>query len=418
MDINKKILLISSWAPPMIGGPQNLYNIFSNFNNNSYSILSSLINIKQSQKNGVSGSSLGGEYYFYDDNALQWQDSIEQNNKINRYKIIIFTISNFPIIGKYLKIFLGLCFIIFKFTKKALWIVKNKNIDILIGVSDEGQALLTTFLIHKITKKPYFIYFFDIYRENLLSWPFKFIARIIEKPLIKNAAMIILTNEGTEKYFKKLYDSKIKTIVIHNSIIAEAYENIQTPYQPCPPYQIVFTGNLNWPQERSVRNLITAVSEINDIDVKLLLYVPSPPQDLVETYKNHPKIKFDVAPQSEMPRIQSGADILFLPFAWRTPSPQIIATASPGKLTDYLASGRPILIHAPPYAYVSQYAKEYGFAHIVDEESIPLLQDGIRKLLQDHDYSRKLIKNARELFLKNHDAVKNAELLKKIINEL
>ena len=85
---------------------------------------------------------------------------------------------------------------------------------------------------------------------------------------------------------------------------------------------------------------------------------------------------------------------------------------------DYLASGRPILIHAPPYAYVSQYAKEYGFAHIVDEESIPLLQDGIRKLLQDHDYSRKLIKNARELFLKNHDAVKNAELLKKIINKL
>ena len=199
---------------------------------------------------------------------------------------------------------------------------------------------------------------------------------------------------------------------------SEGVEVVQMSYNPKSPYTIVFTGHIYWPQERSVRNLITAVSEINDIDVKLLLYVPSPPQDLVETYKNHPKIKFDVAPQSEMPRIQSGADILFLPFAWRTPSPQIIATASPGKLTDYLASGRPILIHAPPYAYVSQYAKEYGFAHIVDKESIPLLQDGIRKLLQDHDYSRKLIKNARELFLKNHDAVKNAELLKKIINEL
>ena len=423
--LSKKILVLSSWAPPMIGGPQNLYNIFSNIDPESYFILTSLINIKNSQKDSVSGTPLRGKYYFYDEDVSQEQNTekprdqaIRARNNIDWRRSLIFIIINFPLIGKYLGDFLGVCLAVLHFTKKALRIIKDERINLLIGISDTGQALLSTFLAHQISKKPYALYFFDIYKENLLQWPFKLIAKILEKTLIKNATMIILTNEGTEKYYKKLYGSNIKTVVVHNSVFAKAYENTQTLYQPRPPYQIVFTGNLYWPQEESVRNLIKAVSEINDIDVRLLLYVPKPPQDLVGVHKNHPKIKFDVAPQSEMPTIQSKADILFLPFAWHTPSPQIISTASPGKLTDYLAAGRPILIHAPPYAYVSQYARQHNFAHVVDEENIELLKDGIKKLLTDITYSRQLIANARKIFLVNHDAQPNAEKLTNIINAL
>lgn len=422
---NKKILILSSWAPPMIGGPQNLYNIFSNINPDFYFILTSFINNKKNQQNSVSGTPLKGKYCFYDEDVYleqgaknQESGSVRTKNIINLRKSLIFIIKKFPLIGKYLGDFMGVCFAVLRFIKKALQIIKDERINLLIGISDEGVALLSTFLIHQISKKPYALYFFDIYKGNFLKWPFGIIAKILEKSLIKNATLVIVTNEGTEKYYKKLYGDEINTTVIHNSVFAESYKKTQTTYQPRPPYQIVFTGNLYWPQERSVRNLITAVSGMKDINIRLLLYVPKPPQDLIDAYKNDPKIKFDVAPQSEMPQIQSEADILFLPFAWNTPSPQIIATASPGKLTDYLASGRPILIHAPPYAYVCKYARQHNFAHIIDEENIALLQDGIKKLVLDPEYSRKLISNAQKIFHQNHDAIKNAELLKKIINEL
>jgi len=402
--LNKKILIVSSWAPPAIGGPQSLYNLFSNIDKNSYAILTNSVNISEKAKQ--TGSYLSCLYFFYDKQKTPlW---FVPNSKA-------------PILIKIAKkITLGVftLYRIMQMIRIGLRVIHDQKIDRLMGISDVGPSLILTFILSKFSRKPYTLYLYDLYKGNNLPRPWKLISNFFEPILFRGAKTVVVTNEGTRQYYQSIYSDLIKFDVIHNSVFAENYENVQMSYNPKSPYTIVFTGHIYWPQERSVRNLITAVSEINDIDVKLLLYVPSPPQDLVETYKNHPKIKFDVAPQSEMPRIQSGADILFLPFAWRTPSPQIIATASPGKLTDYLASGRPILIHAPPYAYVSQYAKEYGFAHIVDKESIPLLQDGIRKLLQDHDYSRKLIKNARELFLKNHDAVKNAELLKKIINEL
>jgi len=59
-----------------------------------------------------------------------------------------------------------------------------------------------------------------------------------------------------------------------------------------------------------------------------------------------------------MSEIQTQADILFLPLSWHTKSQKIIDTATPGKLTDYLISNRPILIYAPASTFLAQYAKK------------------------------------------------------------
>jgi len=49
----KKVLIISSWAPPAIGGPQNLYNLLRDFPEDSYCLLTSFYNIdNQSAKIG------------------------------------------------------------------------------------------------------------------------------------------------------------------------------------------------------------------------------------------------------------------------------------------------------------------------------------------------------------------------------
>jgi len=61
-------------------------------------------------------------------------------------------------------------------------------------------------------------------------------------------------------------------------------------------------------------------------------------------------------------------DCLFLPLSWHTKSQAIIDTATPGKMTDYLISGSPILIHAPASTFLVKYARENNFAEIVDTE--------------------------------------------------
>src|SRR3989344_2300168 len=60
----KKILIISSYAPPSIGGPQMLYNLLVGYPKDLYYILTSFYNIDNFSLQ--KGTWLKGKYIFYD----------------------------------------------------------------------------------------------------------------------------------------------------------------------------------------------------------------------------------------------------------------------------------------------------------------------------------------------------------------
>jgi glycosyltransferase involved in cell wall biosynthesis len=401
MALNKRVLLVSTWAPPTLGGPQSLYNIFSKIDERNYAILTSAVNERQTTR--YAGVRLPCRYYFYDDgegfppNPPGTPLLIKGIRKFRKGMLLVKRLAGI--------------------IRRGLRIIQDDHVDLLLGISDPGRALILTYVLSRLSGKPYALYLFDLYRGNDFPQPWGFISHLVEPLLFKHARRIIVTNERTKQYYMERYGRDIYDVV-YNSVPSETYEAVRTDYHPKPPYTIVFTGHIYWPQERSVRNLLRAVSTMNDLSLRCLIYSPNPPKDLVKEYANHPGIVFDVASQAEMPAVQSRADVLFLPFSWGTKSPHIISTASPGKLTDYLIAGRPILIHAPPYAFVSQYAREHRFGHVVDEESIPALQSGIRKLVQDHAYARELIDNARRVFYAHHDAGSNAMKMRDVLNAL
>jgi glycosyltransferase involved in cell wall biosynthesis len=410
LNLNNNILVISSWAPPR-SGTQFLYNLLINFDENKYKIFTSSINFK---KEFNYGSKLPCEYILYDNENPLDQDYAaeilagEKGTPIARLIVLI-------------KILKKIILII----KKGVKIIKDKNIDVILGISDIELNLFYGFILSKLKRKPYIVFLFDIYKGNYFIFRGKYRSKIMEKivgfiePIIlKSAKRIIVTNEETKRYYLDRYGDKLKVEIVHNSNFTEPYDKLNVEHNSGPSYEIVFTGNIYWPQERSLINMFNAVEQIDDLDIKFFVYSPNVPDDFIKKYKKSRKIIFFSSHQSEMPKIQNRADILFLPLSWNTPAPDIIKTATPGKLTDYLISGRPILIHAPRYAYVCEYAKENNFAHVVDEENIEILKNGIRKILTDADYSRNLIYNARKVFFKNHEAVENAKLLLRILNEV
>lgn len=300
-------------------------------------------------------------------------------------------------------------------------IVKHKGIEMLVGFSDYGPATISTYYIHQKTHVPYCLYLFDIYKGNLFPLTGKVLAYWFEPRLFKNADKIIVTNKGTKEFYRQRYGDKIadKIVVIYNSTLPDPYLPLLTPYQPKPPYTILFTGNIYWPQISSLKNLIKALDQLPDLDIQLKLYAPNPPEYLKSIGIDSPKIQLSVAPNSEMPKIQSQADILFLPLAWNTQSPDIINTATPGKLTEYLIAGRPILIHAPSESYLVKYAKENQFAVVIDEENIIALSTAIRQLLTEPNLAQQLIDNAKQTFFAHHDLQKNTAIFKQLfVNDL
>jgi glycosyltransferase involved in cell wall biosynthesis len=417
-SLPKKTLVVSSWAPPMIGGPQSLYNLFSQFSPESYCILTSS-NVVQGK---IQGTPLPCRYFFYDRGyAVDSHDLGVSIGRTSHFRDIgwpIFRGAVPRIVGLIISV-LSLVYTIVRMTKAGIHLVYQEGVRCLVGISDQtGAALISTYIISVLTRTPYVLYLFDLYKENELRFLHKFVARLVEKRLFTRASVIVVTNEGTLRFYRSRYKSTIRFEVVHNSVFPSAYESERTAHNPTKPYKIVYTGMVYWPQERSLMNLFRTMDELREFSVRLDLYVPNATLSLERSLEKRSNIRLMSASQSEMPSVQCKATVLFLPLSWQTRAPDIVATATPGKLIDYLASGRPILIHAPPYSYISQYARENSFALVVDVEDTQVLREALLRLLQDVRYSKKLVRNALRTLRKNHDATRNALRLAEILSSV
>lgn len=416
----KKILIISSYAPPSLGGPQSLYNLLKDFPPDSYYILTSFYNIDN--LSAKKGTWLEGEYIFYDNPKIK-KEMLKSEKVISEKKgrslifylkhlvkrsTIIRNVLGIPIIFSQIKMIIDA-------GKKA---IEEKKPEILLAFSDYGPAMISSYFLHKKTKKPFVVFFFDLYKGNYFPFPGGILASIFEPKIIRSAEKIIVTNEGTKEFYIKRYGSNIssKITVIHNSTFAEPYLKFHSPFDPKPPYTILYTGRIYWPQIRSIKNLIKAIEAIKEMDIVFKIYCPNPPDYLKKLgIRESKKVKIlKPLPPEEIPKVQTKADILFLPLSWQTKSPDIINTATPGKLAEYLISGRPILIHAPPSSFLTKYAKEKNFGLVVDEENIEKLIKGIKKILTNKNFSEKIIENAKRTFFENHDIQTNSKKFKSI----
>ena len=414
-----KTLIISSWAPPMVGGPQNLYNLFSCMPKEKYDIVTSYHATHGEQSGMTKGTTLPCTYFYFDNVGPLHSLKLEATKvaptpsfKTQIYK----TISIIPLLGGLMTRSAAYYVGVRQFTSAAIAAARTSNATHLLGISDMGPALLTTYLAHRKTRLPYTIYLFDLYRGNLLPQPYKLIANIMERRILCSAKNVILTNEETEAYYKRRYGGAIRTSVIHNSNFPENFPSHEIDTHQKAPFTITFTGNIYWAQEQAVLNLVQAMDFLKDIPILLKLYCPKPSEKILRAVTNKKNIWLGAALQAQMPKIQSDATLLYLPLAWNTKAPDIIATATPGKFTDYLAAGRPILIHAPDYAYVSKYARKYELGLVVDQNDPKALSEAIRKFLSNPVDGARYVKNALRIFHKNHDARKNAKKLTEIFS--
>lgn len=414
-----KILVVTKWAPPMIGGPKSLYNLLSLFPPGSLSVLTSADAIDP--LSAGTGKWLPSRYRFFDrDAAADFQGDGDPHgtapggfspsgrpDPVRRFRFL----------GRNAVELLYLVRNVARIVRSARRAIREDGTTLLLGISDDGPALIGTWLAHRRSGLPYALYLFDLYRGNDLSVALRLVARLAEPRLLREAAVVVTTNEATEGLLRRRYGDTFRSEVIPNSAFLEDFERSRRPGPPGPPHTIVFTGNVYWAQEHAVLNLVRAMDLLRDRPVRLLLYVPSPTAKIREAASGRPNVELTRAPQSEVAKVQCDATLLFLPLSWGTKAPEIIATATPGKLTDYLASGRPMLVHAPAESCVARFTREHGTGIVVDRDDVPALAGAIRDFLADPSAADRYVGNALRLFGERHDARKNSRRLRELLRE-
>ncbi len=381
-----KILFISHCVPPIPFGPSALFlRLFKYFPGDSYVVLTSRYE-KKIDTMGL-GDKLQCKYYYAGQTIL---GDYTRWSSIREWLDVIAMVV------------------------KGLAIIRKEKITDLMVHPISGNFLLASYILHRITRIPLYIYALDLYTAAQTYRIRKLMSVPIEKAVMKVAKKVFVMSEALRDFYGNKYD--FEPVLLPHPIELKSYNTqiVKNMKKARSGRKVIaFTGMIYEAQLDALQNFAGAVNGMSEVEFHIYSHrVTSKLISLGLSGNNI--IHHGYVEQSKIADIQRDADILFLPMAFNSPYPDIIKTASPAKLPEYLASGTPILVHAPEYAYISWYARKYGWGLVVDKPNLELLREAVEVLLRDDFLKEKLVQNAFNT-VKMHDEVSVSNTLQKCL---
>lgn len=298
-------------------------------------------------------------------------------------------------------------------------IIRKEQCDAIIACTGDLFDPPAALIASRELGIPFIFYAFDYYSQG--SDPLlRSFATGYERDLVQAAAAVIVPNEYMSDEYLKRYG--ITATILHNPFDIEDYEKqAGNPNNAVKPIEksIVYTGAIYDAHYDAFRNLIAAIKLLETTPIKIHLYTPQSQHHLIGNKITGPKVVVHKAlPVSSMPAIQRNADILFLPLAFGSGYPDIIRTSAPGKIGEYLASGSPVLVHAPKDSFVSWYFKKYNCGLVVDENSPKQLSQAIQRLITDEKFCQEITQNAYIVAKTNFDILVIQKKFQDVLNAL
>ena len=275
-------------------------------------------------------------------------------------------------------------------------ILRREKCDAVV-VCTGGHEILdlpAAFLASRLTRTRFYAYLLDQYGHMVVHLLGKHIFARLEPMLLKRATAVIAPNEFLRDEVRRRY--RVEAVVIHNPCDLAEYDGPANAEMPRDDdeIRIVYTGAVGPLQFEPFRTLLAAMARFDRRKIRLHLYTAQSPARLESEGIRGPVVIHPPESLSAMPAIQQGADVLFLPLALQSAYPDIVRTAAPGKIGEYLAACRPILVHAPPESFLASYFRDHRCGIVVDRADPAELAAALESVLSDPAVSARLTARA------------------------
>ncbi|MCA1635183.1 MAG: glycosyltransferase [Acidobacteria bacterium] len=256
------------------------------------------------------------------------------------------------------------------------------------------------YLASRLVGATFYPYLLDQYFHMVSYVLGKHFLQRVEPLLMKGAEAVIAPNEFLRDELRRRF--KIEAVVIHNmcdlSVYDEPLDSAAAASEgETGEVRIVYTGGIGPLHYDAMRNMLAAIEALGREDVRLHLYTAQPREGIEgEGIRGRALVYHEHEPVNAMPSVQRGADVLFLPLAFDSPHPDIVRTAAPGKMGEFLAARRPILVHAPPDSFIAWYFRQHECGLVVDQNDPAQLARALDTILNDAVLREKLAARARE----------------------
>jgi glycosyltransferase involved in cell wall biosynthesis len=280
-------------------------------------------------------------------------------------------------------------------TGNILKIVRREPANAIIACSGDLADIPAAFLASRMAHIQFFAYIFDDY---VFQWTgyYRLFAKLVAPFIFKHSAGIIGPNEFICEEYRQRFG--VSPTLVRNPCDQNELEKEPNPQWPSESgkIKIIYTGAVYHANYDCFRNLICVLGILKKHPLELHIYTAQTREQL-ETQGIQSKQVFihSHVPFSDILEQQRKADILFLPLAFKSPIPEVIRTSAPGKMGEYLASGRPVLAHVPTDSFVAYYFKKHRCGLIADQNDSHRLAAEIEKLITNPEIRREMIQSAQ-----------------------
>lgn len=262
-------------------------------------------------------------------------------------------------------------------------IVRKEGCEMLMACTGDLYDIPAAYLASRWCGIPFVPYIFDDYAYQWIGFN-RELAKRFERIIMRGARAVIVPNEFMQQEYVRRHG--VSSTIVRNPCHLPDLSGLDeaASHDARREISVVYTGAIYHAHYDAFRNIVTALAMLGRLDVKLHLYTAQPEDELKAQGICGPLVELHPhVPQESVPAILRDADILFLPLAFETTISEVIRTSAPGKLGEYLAAGRLILVHAPQDSFVSWYVRTHQCGIVVDKNDPTELVKELAGVLAD-----------------------------------
>jgi glycosyltransferase involved in cell wall biosynthesis len=293
---------------------------------------------------------------------------------------------------------------------RGVQLMRKEKIEAIFTVP-WSQFTIAAYFIHRITHLPIYMYIMDDPEgARRADGSQALLYRTLMPRLVRACKRVWGVSHGMCEYFEKNYGVKCVCLLPPLDLDTFQRKSAESKVSADGTLHVVFTGSIYSAQVDSVRRLVRVVDHYSgrngdsDAKMRLTLYTDAPVKALERLGVMGKNVRRDEVKHEDIANVLARADVAFLPLSFESNMRHIVETSFPSKIAEYLASGVPILVHAPSYSAAARYCVAHACGLVVDEPSEASLQDALLRLSTDAALRTKLSAGAIDTAVRNHDA--------------
>ena len=280
--------------------------------------------------------------------------------------------------------------------------IEREKCDYVLGVYPDEYYCYAACLAAKQAGVRFSTYFHNTYIDNEAIDATR--GNKIQPVLLESSEFVFVISDGLKRFYQRQYGLDNVITLVHTFEDLPAAEQPRESLSEKDSVSLVLIGNFNQSNIEATRRLVDAVSQSDRYRIYMYTHVPIALLKMrgIDTsriqhmgYIDDANLivelrKYDIAV------LTHGFDGGYGPIEYET--------IFPTRTIPMLLCGRPILVHSPPNAFLTEFTKHHHFGHLVDVKDKEALIQGLDRISNDTSYATDLTQTASKTVMRFHGA--------------